>query len=168
MSLSFGHAIMIARTSIITGDALAPSTVRVFIGDPPKCLFSVPLWEAKDAVRRGEARQVNTSKKKRGILIVAKSKSKTNAKEHTLAAQLSDWQQEIAEEHPDLWAGSARGTLEQIAGLPVIGRESGAIQLLVGATPEYAAAERAGWKRKQQAKRLAKAMERMDAKLKAA
>ncbi len=111
--------------------------VRTFIGDPPKYLFDLPEWEANDRVRRGEAIRINLGKKRRGIQIVAKAK----AKEHTLAAQLSEWQATIAEENPDLWVtNGGLATLEQVEGLPVVGQ---AIKLFYG--PRQSC--RVGWSR---------------------
>jgi hypothetical protein len=41
------------------------SDVKVFIGDPPSFLFSIPEWEAQDRIRRHEARDINTGKRRR-------------------------------------------------------------------------------------------------------
>jgi hypothetical protein len=133
------------------GSTPEPRSVRVFSPDMAfdaktgklvpcrsECLsFSLPEWEAADRVRRSEAVWKNTGKKKRrGIQIVAR----TNApKEHTLAAQLSEWQEKIAKEHPELWVtNDGLATLEQVAGLPVVGKETGAIKLFYGPKQEAA------------------------------
>jgi len=105
--------------------------VRVFIENQKAPLpFSLPEWEALDRVCRGEAVWKKTGKRRRGIQIVAKAKPKTKAKEHTLAAQLSEWQGKIAEEHPELYVtNGGLATLDQVEGLPVVGE---AIKLFYG------------------------------------
>ena len=101
--------------------------VKVFIGDPPAFLFSVPDWEARDRIRRHEAREIWTGTRRRGIQVIPKTKARST-QAHTLQGQLSEWQETIQREHPDLWApGLAR--LDQAEGLPVVGP---AIKLFYG------------------------------------
>jgi hypothetical protein len=104
--------------------------VKVFIGDPPSFLFSVPDWEARDRIRRHEAREIWTGTRCRGIQVIPKTKARST-QAHTLQGQLSEWQETIQREHPDLWApvngGFAR--LDQAEGLPVVGP---AIKLFYG------------------------------------
>jgi hypothetical protein len=88
--------------------------VKVFIGDPPSFLFSVPDWEARDRIRRHEAREIWTGTRRRGIQVIPKTKARST-QVHTLQGQLSEWQEAIQREHPDLWApGLAR--LDQAEG----------------------------------------------------
>jgi hypothetical protein len=97
------------------------SDVKVFIGDPPSFLFSIPEWEAQDRIRRHEARDINTGKRRRGIQVISKAQTH-NSQPHTLQGQLSEWQESIQREHPDLWAEqSDLATLDQVEGLPVVG-----------------------------------------------
>jgi hypothetical protein len=98
------------------------SDVKVFIGDPPSFLFSIPEREAQDRIRRHEARDINTGKRRRGIQVISKAQTH-NSQPHTLQGQLSEWQESIQREHPDLWAEQGdMATLDQVEGLPVVGR----------------------------------------------
>ncbi len=101
-------------------------------GAPPKgklYLFNLPSWEANHLIRTGKAREVNSSKRRRGIQVIERTKA------HTLQEQLqqlSDWRE--PDQHPDLnTKGLAK--LDQVEGLPVVGQ---AIKLFYGPTaPQF-------------------------------
>ena len=78
--------------------------VKVFVGDPPIYLFSVPEWEARDNIKRRDAEVLNSGTRQRGIRLVPKL--------------------DIHEQQD-----SRLATLEQVEGLPVAGR---AIRLFYG------------------------------------
>jgi hypothetical protein len=79
--------------------------IRVFIGDSPVCVFSVPEWEARDSIRRREATVLNTRSGMRGIFLVPKPDTHETQQSGGLAI------------------------LEQVEGLPVAGP---AIRLFYG------------------------------------
>ena len=89
-----------------------PSDVNVFAGDPPRYLFSIPEWEARDRIRRHEAVVMKTRAGARGIAVVPKRGP------HAVEQ------------------GGSLATLEQVEGLPVAGP---AIRLFYGAPRKKAA-----------------------------
>ena len=100
------------------------SDVKVFIGDPPAFLFSIPEWEALDRISRREAREINTGKRRRGIQVISKTRARQQP--HTLQGQLSEWEETIQREHPEQ---DGFATLDQVEGLPIVGP---AIKLFYG------------------------------------
>jgi hypothetical protein len=75
---------------------LYPADVRVFVGDPPLYIRSIPEWQARDHIHRREAVVIRTSARIRGIRLV-----------------------KPAVTH-ELQQGSL-ATLEQVEGIPVVG-----------------------------------------------
>ncbi len=83
---------------------LYPADVRVFVGDPPLYIRSIPEWQARDHIRRGEATVLRTSAKLRGIRVSPKYIKRAGEQREHESRQ-----------------GGRLATLEQVEGIPVVG-----------------------------------------------